>query len=235
MKRLAVWVCVLTAFSASVSASPDDEHPSKIVVVGAAEALLEPDYIEWVVDIRTRDEVPRIAREANHRIFELLLDIAKKANIDKSDISRGEVSYEQQFRVNSGNPPDIDDYSRTNVHRRVVLVMRDMDELDEMIDAVHPLGVIYAVHRKSSRYDETMRRIKAQALKDARQKAVEQATALGQNVGKAIDVEVTANPQTPRPWASFGSAEPVEVEERAADASGRVRLAAYAYVSFRLD
>ncbi|MFK7789837.1 MAG: SIMPL domain-containing protein [Phycisphaeraceae bacterium] len=218
-----------------MSAYADKEESPKIVVEGEAEVLLEPDYIEWVVDIRTRDQVPKIARTVNNRILESLLDIADKADIGKKDIFYGDPMYEQEFGMNSRNEPDIEDYSRTEVYRRVVMIMRDMDELDEMIDAVQPLGVIYSIRRKSTLYDATVRRVKTQALKNARMKAIEQAAALGQNIGKAIDVDVSLYRKPTETWASFGPAEPVEVDDESADAAGKVRVVAYANVSFRLD
>ena len=229
------WGVLLVVLAGPVGA--DQPEPPQIIVEGRSEVLLEPDYVEWVVDIRTRNEVPKIAREVNQRLFDLLMDIADKAKIDEKEINAGQPVVEQEFGQNSRTTPDIEDYRTTVVHRRVTLIMRDMDELDEMVDAVHPLGVIYTVRRKSSLHDETVRRVSQAALKEARTQAVEQAAALGQNIGKAIEVEVTRVAQHRGAGGLFGSGPAMsdEDDEVSAGPDGKVRIAAYAYARFRLE
>ena len=228
-----MFLAVMVSASASVFA---DKDPSpKIVVEGEAQVLLEPDYIEWVVDIRTRDKVPEIARKVNDSLFESLLEIAGKADIDDKEITWGEPAYEQLFPEHSRDLPDINLYIGTEVYRRVTLKMREMDEFDQMLDAVHPLGVFYVVRRKSTRYEEVAKRVKVQALKDARMKAIDQAAALGQNIGKAIDVEVTHDSHGGVSRAFFGSTPAIEDDDAAAGPDGKIRVTAYATVRFRLE
>jgi uncharacterized protein YggE len=233
MKRMNCWTVVVLV---SVLAGPcwaDQPEPPQILVEGEAEVWLEPDYIEWVVDIRTNDKVPKIAREVNDSIYESLLDIADKADIDAEEVVSGEPVYEQLFRDGGGGRPDINRYTDTEVYRRVILIMRDMDEFDEMLDAVHPLGVLYVVRRKSTKYDEAVRRIDTVALKDAKQKAVAQADALGQSIGKAIEVEVTR--EEPYEGGLFGSPPVIEKDGAIAGPEGKVLVKAYAQVRFRLE
>lgn len=235
MKFLQVLACVVVMMAVSVSVFADKEQPPKIVVEGEAEVLLEPDYIEWAVDIRTQDKVPKIARTVNESLFKALLEIAEKADIDDKDIAWGEPAYEQLFPENGQDSLDINRYIGTEVYRRVTLKMRDMDEFDEMLDAVHPLGVFYAVRRKSTQYGQVAKRVKAQAIKDARMKAIDQAAALGQNIGKAIDVEVTHHSHGGVGSALFGSIPPIEEDDTSAGPDGKIRVTAYATVRFRLE
>lgn len=237
MKILNLWAAVVLLAVVVVPVWASEVEPPYIVVDGAAEVLIEPDYIEWVVDIRTSDKVPKLAREVNNAIYESLLKIADKADIDEEEITSGEPTYEQLFRGNGQGRPDINGYMETEVYRRVTLVMRDMDEFDEMLDAVHPLGVFYAVRRKSTMYEETVRRVEVAALKDARQKAVEQAAALGQDIGKAIEVDVSHRQFGGGGGGLFGpSSEPlIEEDDHSAEPNGKIRVKAYAHVRFRLD
>lgn len=235
MKWLMYCCVALWMFATIAPVLASDVEPPHITVDGGAEASLEPDYIEWVVDIRTRDKLPSIAREVNRAIFESLLKIADKADIDEKEITSGEPAYEQSFE-DGRDGPDLDRYIDTEVYRRVTLVMRDMDEFDEMLDAVHPLGVFYVVRRKSTKYEETVKRVEAAALKDARMKAVEQAAALGQNIGKAIEVDVSPHAdQSSYDGGLFGLPEPIEEDDQAAGPDGKVHVRAYATVRFRLE
>ena len=233
MKTLNRWCVVVLLAWGGLPVWADEVEPPYIVVEGEAEVLLEPDYIEWVVDIRTRDKVPKLAREVNDTIYESLLDIADKADIDAKEITSGEPAYEQLFRDGGGRKPDINGYIGIEVYRRVTLVMRDMDEFDEMLDAVHPLGVFYVVRRKSTKYDDAAQRVDTAALKDARQKAVAQASALGQNIGKAIEVEVTRD--QPFGGGLFGDPPVFEEDNKSAGPEGKIRVKAYAQVRFRLE
>lgn len=233
MKTLNRWAVVVLLAWVALPVLAEDVEPPHIVVVGEAEELLEPDYIEWVVDIRTQDKLPRLAREVNDTIYESLLDIADKADIEEKEITSGEPAYEQLFRDSGSGKPDITGYTGTEVYRRVTLIMREMDEFDEMLDAVHPLGVLYVVRRKSTKYDEVAGRVDVAALKDARQKAVAQAAALGQNIGKAIEVEVTR--QQSYEGGLFGDPPVIEEDDTSAGPEGKIRIKAFAYVRFRLE
>ena len=228
---------VLIPFSHPVLSQSGEQAPM-IEVYGKAEVLLEPDYIEWVVVIRTNDKVPRLAREVNDAVLDSLFDIAGKADIDEEDIASGEPTYEQLFDADydSGEKVDLNDYTGTEVTRRVTLVMRDMDELGEMLDAVHPLGVFYAVRRKSTKYEEAAKEVEVAALKAARAKAFEQATALGQKVGKAISVGVFVDDGEDDHGGLCGPpAKPIEDDDAAAGPGGKVRVVAYADVIFRIE
>lgn len=233
MKMMNRWIVVVWVVLMAMPVWAVEVEPPQIAVDGDAEVLLEPDYIEWVVDIRTSDKVPKLAREVNDRIYESLIDIADKADIDAKEIVSGEPAYEQQFGQGGNGRPDMNRYIGTEVYRRVTLVMRDMDEFDEMLDAVHPLGVFYAVRRKSTKYEETVRRVEAAALKDARKKAIEQAAALGQNIGKAIEVDVARHQFTG--GGLFGDPTPIEEDDNDAGPEGKIRVQAYAHVRFRLE
>lgn len=232
-------VAIAVVIVGSFALAEDKLLPPRIEVYGEAEALLEPDYIEWVVDIRTRDKVPKLAREVNDKLYESLMDIADQADIDEKDTVSGEPTYEQQFDEEREEQADMGEYTGTEVYRRVTMVMRDMDELEEMIDAVQPLGVFYAVRRKSSRYEEVARRVEVAAIKAARMMAIEQAAALGQNIGKAIYVDVyhyDGSGSERGQGGLFGPPDkPIEDDPSSAGPDGKIRLAAYADVIFRLE
>ncbi|MGB0767170.1 MAG: SIMPL domain-containing protein [Phycisphaeraceae bacterium] len=209
--------------------------PPNLEVYGEAEVVLEPDHIEWIIDIRTRDRLPKIARQVNDTLFDAVLKIADKADIDDRDIATGEPGYEQLFDEHADGRPAISDYIGTEVYRRVTLVMRDMDEFESMVDAVHPLGVFYAARRKSTRYDEAVGRVESLALEAARRRAVAQANALGQTLGKAIDVEVSHYNGGDEGGLFGPPPKPIEDDDTAAGPGGRVRVAAVAYVTFSLE
>lgn len=233
-RALCVLVGVLALLAGSVWSEP--LQPSQITTWGESEVLLEPDYVEWVVLIQSQDKLPKLARAVNDEILESLLDIADQYDIDEEDISSGEPAYDQVFRDRDRGDTQISDYLATKVSRRVALVMREMDGADEMLEAVHSLGVIYVIRRKSTRYDEEVRRVKAQALKRARINAEEQAAALGQTIGKAILAEVYIRDNNNSEGGLFGPPDdPIEPDKSAADARGKIRIQAYADVSFLLE
>lgn len=206
-----------------------------IDVVGKAEAVLEPDYIEWVVDIKTRDQVPKIAIQVNKTLLTDLMKIASDAGVDHADIVTGRAMVEQKHGDGEDGWRDGLDYVETRVRRRVTLRMNDMDAFEKTLDQVHGLGVVYAVRYKSSKYDEAVKRVQREALNDARRLATDQAEAIGQRIGPAVSVEVSRKYNSGGYGGLFGSDDDqIEQDRSEAIEDGKIHVSAYAYVTFKL-
>ena len=238
MRLLSVLVCAVLTVLPGLSTAAQDEEGDVIDVVGRAHAVLEPDYVEWTVQIKTKDKLPKLALEVNDAILQALLKIAKSARVDEKDITQGLPAVEQYFGVRNHGGPEADEYKETHVERRVTFKMRDMDEFEEALDAIHTLGVVYQVKYKSSAYDKTLAKVKRDALLDAKAQATDLAGALGQKIGPAVSVEVKQDYITYR-GGLFGGPDDHDwrddEDRKAADADGKIHVLAYAYVDFKLE
>lgn len=236
MKSPVVWMCGVLLASWAWTAAGQAQAPRDVIAVeGYARATLEPDYAEWTVQIVTRDKAPKIALEVNDAVLQSLLKIAKSADIDETDIAKGRAAVEQEFRDAQNDDADFGPYEATRVERRVTLVMRELKEFEDALIAIHQLGVVYSVRYKSSAYENTVAKVKREALLDAKRQAEEQANAIGQDVGPAVRVDVVQG----YPGVGgglFGEEDWREdVDPEAAGPDGKVRIEAYADAEFKLE
>jgi uncharacterized protein YggE len=233
MKSFCLWACVvLLAWSAAAQV---DEPHDVIVVEGYAKASLEPDYAEWTVQIVTRDKAPKLALQVNDALMQSLLKIAKSADVDEKDIVKGRPIVEQVFGESQDDNEAFGPYEATRVERRVTLTMRDLDEFDDALVAIHQLGVAYQVKYKSSEYDKTLAKVKREALLDAKKQAEDQADALGQDIGPAVRVHVIQG-YPDGGGGLFGDDDwRDESDPGAAGPDGKVRVEAYADAEFKLE
>ena len=232
------WVCAVMVAMACLSTSAQDEEGDVIDVIGRAHAVLEPDYIEWTVEITTKDKLPKLALEVNDAVLQSLLKIAKSAKVEEKDITQGLPAVEQYFGVRNHGGPEADEYKETHVKRRVTFNLRDLDEFEEALDAIHGLGVVHQIKYKSSAYDKTLAKVKRDALLDAKAQATDLAGALGQKIGPAVSVEVSQEYDTYR-GGLFGDSDDGDwrddEDRKAAGADGKIHVLAYAYVDFKLE
>ncbi|MFN3165990.1 MAG: SIMPL domain-containing protein [Phycisphaeraceae bacterium] len=236
MRLAVVWVCgVLLASLAWFASGQVVEGPREVIEVeGYAFALLEPDYAEWTVQIVTRDKAPQIALELNDALMQSLLKIAKSADVDEKDITKGRPAVEQVFRE-SQDDRAFGPYEATKVQRQITFAMHDLDAFEDALLDIHKLGVVYRVRYKSSAYEKTVARVKREALLDAKQQARDQAKAIGQAVGPAVRVDVVQG-YLGGGGGLFGDNDwRDDSDPGAAGPDGKVRVEAYADAEFKLE
>ena len=230
--RIFFLVACSASFFFSVVVLADEQTSRQIYVTGEAKATLDPDYAEWVLDIKTVDKHPRLALDVNDTLIESIKEIAKKSDIDEEDLVTGLPMIERVESERSRLLAE-DNYVHTEVRRVVTLRLRDLEEFKELLDAVHNLGVNYSIAYRSSRFDEVWAGVKEAAIKDAKAKAIKQAGVLGQEIGSMVSLAVSPH------WilygqGLFGSPDEDEQVDQVAGADGKIHLTAYADVTFEL-
>ena len=213
----------------------DDADWTAHYVVGEAEAVLEPDYIEWVVDIRTENKSPKSALDINDTMLEKLMDVVDDADIDSKDIVAGQPEIKQVFLRGSSKISSIENYQSTLVHRRVTFHLRDLDEMPDLLIALHELGLPYSMAFKSSAFEKTWQALKLDAIKHAKSLAAEQAAVLGQTIGPATELEVGPHYSRTARGGLFADDHEERVDMSVAGPDGKVRLRVYAIATFRLN
>lgn len=236
MKRACVLLCCLLFAVVSGAAWGEETARPSIEVLGTAEAVLEPDYIEWAVDLQTNHEDPKAALDENELMIAKLKKIMKGVDVNKLDIEIGRPVVKQNMRQPGSKWVNKIDYIDTQVNQLVVFRLRDLDEFTDTLVAVHGLGMRYYSAYKSSAYEQTGDRLEAAALKQAKRRATDQAQVLGQQVGPAVLVDVSYRSPSFSGglFADDSAPEPFEDDPGVAGKDGRVHVKAYAYVTFEL-
>ncbi|MEM9345824.1 MAG: SIMPL domain-containing protein [Planctomycetota bacterium] len=181
IRNLMVIGCVLFIAGQAVA----EEEPRTIYVSGTADIELQPDMINWEVDLRDSDLDPLEAKKMNDERFEALLKLAKDLDIDPSDVVIGEVSIDKKFTRNKENEYIFTGYI---VAREVVVVQRDFDDFDEMLERLAGFKAEFYVSYGSTEVREAKRKAQLAAVQAAREKAQAIAEVLGQRVGHPLSI-----------------------------------------------
>ena len=231
-------VMVLVFSMPAMACSPE----AKVIrVKGDVHVVLEPDYAEWVVDLVVTDKQPAIAMGVDKKAVESLRKIMRGADIDKVDLIVGRPQIAQNT-LDKKKWGEGTGYINTTVRRRVVFKQRDLEEVSEVLLAIHDLGVKYRYAYKSSKYDDALRQAKHKALSQAKAKAEGQAAMLGQKIGPAVFAQVSDGESNQYAGGLFGLTDALtntdqDIEEEdpeAAGVDGRVHIRVHSSVDFEL-
>lgn len=161
------------------------EEPRTIFVSGTADFEVEPDFINWEVELRDSDPDPLKAKGLNDARYKMLLKLAKDLDIEPSDVVIGEVSIDKQFKRNKDKEYVFTGYI---VSREVVVIQRAFDDFDEMLERLAGFKVEFNVSYGSTKVYEVKRKAQLAAVEAARDKAQAIAGVLGQRVGKPLSI-----------------------------------------------
>eukprot|EP00752_Nemacystus_decipiens_P017086 g15303.t1 len=159
-----------------------------IYVAGSSEIILQPDYVEWKIDMRDSDPDPVKSKAMNDERYKAVLELAEDLDIVQEDIVIGEVSIYKTTKKNKDGEYVFAGYV---VKREMVLVQRELDDFDEMLARLAEFKVEFNISYGSTKLREAKRKAQLQAVETAREKAEALAGVLGQ---KPIDVRVDRDP-----------------------------------------
>lgn len=239
MRRWRVWYLLVSALAAAPVVAEPTERPV-IEVTGEASAQLQPDYTQWVVEIEIADQLADTMLEVEAEILEVVLDIADDADVVDADLQVGRPRLSQDIGQPHKWLKDADSIAHT-VRRRIEFKLRDLDAVTEVFLELGKLGVDYTYTYKSSKYEQTLRQVRLDALRDAKARAKEQAAVLDQAIGPATRVHVSQDRLDHASGGFFGLTDALrhgrEDQQHAADEAGPdglIHLRAFADVDFEL-
>lgn len=161
-------------------------EPPSISVSGSAEIEAEPDFIEWTITITENHVNPVKAKELNDTKYEAVLKLAKDQKIKGDDQIAGLVSISKTYtRARPGEESTFKDYA---VRRTVVLIQRDLDEFDEMLEKLAAARVEFGVEYGTTKLQALKREARLEAVKAARDKAQAMARELDQRISRPLRV-----------------------------------------------
>lgn len=159
------------------------EGPRTIFVSGCSEIELEPDHVQWEIDLRDLDLDPVKAKAQNDERFEALMKLAKDLGIERRDVVIGEVSIGKRRERNKDGTYTFVGYV---VPREVLVVQRELEDFDEMLAKLAQFKVEFDISYRSSKTQETKRKAQLAAVQAAREKAQGIAGVLGQRIGRPL-------------------------------------------------
>ena len=223
---------ILGILFATMSYSQEQKQVPMINVSGEGKVKTTPDQAAITVSIETKGSKAAEVKEENDKKMDAILKFIKKAALAKEDFQTQRVSLQPNY-----------DYEKKK-HNYVAtqslqILLKDLSKYDELMEGLVNEGInrIDNVEFKSSKMKQLQSDARKLAVKDAKAKAEDFVSVLGQKVGKAILISDNSQSYTPQPrmYAMKTMAMDGAEAPRETLAVGEIEITTNVSVSFMLE
>ena len=204
-----------------------------IFVNGEGKIKVVPDEVAISVSVESKGTKAVDVKKENDIKIDAILKFIKKMNLDKKDYQTERVSLNDQF-----------DYMRKKHNyvatQTISINLRDLLKYDELMEGLMDAGInnINNVQFSSSKLNFYKSEARKLAMKDAKLKAEDYVSVLGQKVGKAFTITDNSQnyyPVNNRYAMAMSKNADVESESRETLAVGEIDIIVNVQVSFILE
>ncbi|MBF4493042.1 SIMPL domain-containing protein [Flavobacterium sp. JLP] len=229
MKKL---VLFLTIMFMTMSYGQETKQIPQINVNGEGKVKIAPDQVSISATVETKGNNAKDVKKQNDEKMDAVLKFIKKMNIPAADFRTKQVALNPQY-----------DYEKKktsyNATQTVEILLKDLSKYDELMEGLVQQGInrLDNVSFESSKLLQYQSEARKLAIKDAKAKAEDYVSVLGQKVGKAITISDNSQVYHPQPmYAAMRmkeSADAAPANETLA--IGEIEITANVSVSFILD
>ena len=229
MKKL---LFVLTTFfTMIIMQAQDNKVVPMINVSGEGKILTTPDQAVISISVNTKGKNAAEIKKTNDAKIEAVLTAIKKYKLPKEDFKTQRVSLNPDYDYNTKK------YSY-NALQTIEINLKDLSKYDAIMEDVVNAGInqINNVEFKSSKMLALQSEARKLAMKDAKIKAEDYVSVLGQKVGKAIVISDNTQVYYPQPvYATMKNMDMESAAPKETIAVGEITITANVTVSFALD
>jgi uncharacterized protein len=224
---------LITFFTIMMEAQDYKPQIPQVTVAGEGKVRVTPDQAEISVSIETKGTKAIDVKKDNDIAVEKVLQFIKKMKLPKEDVTTQRVSLNPNY-----------DYEKKKhnyiANQTIIICLKDLSKYDELAEGLVDNGVnrIDNVEFKSSKlaiYQSDARKL---AMKDAKLKAEDYVSVLGQKIGKALLINDNSQNYYPQPMYKGGMMAMQadgESAPRQTLAIGEIEVMANVTVSFILE
>lgn len=230
MKKL---VLFLTIMFMTMSYGQEIKQVPLINVNGEGKVKVAPDQVCISASVETKGNNAKDVKKQNDEKMDAVLKFIKKMNIPTADFKTKQVALNPQY-----------DYEKKktsyNATQTVEIVVKDLAKYDELMEGLVQQGInrIDRVSFESSKLAQYQSEARKLAMKDAKVKAEEYVSVLGQKVGKAFTISDNSQVYHPQPMYAamrMKEADSMGGSSNETLAIGEIEITANVSVSFVLD
>ena len=229
MKKL---VLFLTIMFMTMSYSQEIKQIPQINVNGEGKIKVAPDQVCISATVETKGNNAKEVKQQNDQKMDAVLKYIKKMNVPTADFRTKQVSLNPIF-----------DYEKKkttyNASQTVEIVLKDLSKYDELMEGLVQQGInrLDNVSFESSKLAQYQSEARKLAIKDAKLKAEDYVSVLGQKVGKAITISDNSQMYHPQPvYAAMRMKESADAgASNETLAIGEIEITANVSVSFVLE
>lgn len=223
---------VLAILFITVSQAQEVKQIPQIIVNGEGKVKVVPDQAAIAVTVETKGNNAKDVKKQNDEKIEAVLKFIKKMNLAPEDFKTKRVSLNPQY-----------DYEKKkhsyNATQTIEILLKDLSKYDELMEGLVGEGInrIDNVTFQSSKLAQYQSEARKLAMKEAKLKAEDYVSVLGQKIGKAITI--SDNSQTYYPQPVYGAMKTMAMDTEAAPretlAIGEINITANVSVNFILE
>jgi uncharacterized protein YggE len=229
MKKAVLFLSILFM---TVSYGQEMKQVPQISVNGEGKVKVIPDQATILATIETKGNNVKDVKKENDLKMDAVLKFIKKMNLDPADYKTQRVAL---------NP--VYDYEKKkhsyNATQTIEILLKDLAKYDELMEGLVDEGInrIDNVTFQSSKLAQYQSEARKLAMKEAKLKAEDYVSVLGQKVGRAMTIADNSQPVYPQPIRF--AAMKMEMSDAAAPretlAVGEIDITANVSVSFVLE
>jgi uncharacterized protein YggE len=225
-------ILILAILFMATSYSQEQKQVPTINVSGEGKVKVAPDQASISISIETKGIRVEDVKRENDKKMDAVLKFIKKNNIPKEDFQTQRVSLNPNY-----------DYEKKKHNyiatQSIQILLKDLSKYDELMEGLVEEGInrIDNVEFKSSKMKELQSDARKLAIKEAKSKADDFVSVLGQKVGKAILISDNSQIYVPQPrmYAMKASMSMDESASKETLAVGEIEITANVSVGFILE
>ena len=229
MKKL---VLFLTIMFMTMSYGQETKQIPQINVNGEGKVKIAPDQVSISATVETKGNNAKDVKKQNDEKMDAVLKFIKKMNIPTADFRTKQVALNPQY-----------DYEKKktsyNATQTVEILVKDLSKYDELMEGLVQQGInrLDNVSFESSKLAQYQSEARKLAIKDAKAKAEDYVSVLGQKVGKAYTISDNSQIYHPQPmYAAMRMKESADAApSNETLAIGEIEITANVSVSFILE
>lgn len=223
---------IISILFISMSYGQEVKQVPQINVSGEGKIKVIPDEATIAVTVETKGNIAKDVKKQNDEKIEAVLKFIKKMNLAPADYKTQRVALNPQY-----------DYEKKkhnyNATQTIEILLRDLSKYDELMDGLVDSGInridnVTFQSSKLAQYESEARKL---AMKEAKMKAEDYVSVLGQKVGKAMTISDNSNSYQPQPV--YARMKSIAMEDSSAPretlAVGEINIVANVTVSFILE
>jgi len=230
MKKAVVMIALI--FAVAVQAQDQKPQVPQISVTGEGKITVTPDQAVITVGFQNSGKDAKEVKTLNDEVVDRVIKFLKKSGIPSTDYKTNTVSLHKAYDYDKKK-------SNFQANQTLSITLKDLSKYDDLMMGLNDAGInsIQGVEFKSSKMEDYEREARKKAMIDAKQKAADYVSVLGQKVGKALLVTDNSQSYYPQPMykgvmmnMAADSAEPKETL-----AIGEININANVSVTFVLE
>lgn len=224
---------LITFFTIMSQAQENKSQVPQVTVSGEGKVKVTPDQAFITVSIDTKGTKAIDVKKENDIAVEKVLQFLKKMKLPKEDVITERVALNPNY-----------DYEKKKhnymANQTIIIKLKDLSKYDELSEGLIDNGVnrIDNVEFKSSKLETLQSEARKLAMKDAKLKAEDYVSVLGQKIGKALLINDNSQAYYPQPMYKsnmMAMAADGESAPRQTLAIGEIEITANVTVSFILE